>query len=539
MDIDQLTAIQDRETAARAALSHEIRVCVSSGCRSSRSLDLKSALEDAVERHGLGERCRVKGVGCIGLCGAGPLVAIDDEHVSYQQTTDADAGAIVAALNGAERPAHITIPETMPFFDRQVLILRDHAATTDPERIEDAIAAGGYQALHHVLTTMTPEEVIREITDSGLRGRGGAGYPAGLKWQTVRKMPATTRYVVCNGDEGDPGAFMDRSLMEDTPHAILEGMAIAGYAVGANQGYIYVRAEYPLAIERLKTAIKHARRYDLLGKHIFGTDFDFSIDIRLGAGAFVCGEETALIRSIEGKRGTARPRPPYPAESGLWEQATLINNVETIANIPPIIRKGSAWFAGIGTEHSKGTKLFALSGKIANIGLIEVPMGISLRDIVFEIGGGIVDGGTFKAIQTGGPSGGCIPMALIDTPVDYESLKALGSIMGSGGMIVMDETSSMVEVARYFMEFCMSESCGNCVPCRVGTVQMFTLLSKIKEGQATRDDIAQLERLCDMVKHTSLCGLGQSAPNPVMSTLRYFREEYEALLQESEAFHVH
>jgi bidirectional [NiFe] hydrogenase diaphorase subunit len=378
---------------------------------------------------------------------------------------------------------------------------------------------------------MRPEEVVQEMIRSGLRGRGGAGYPTGLKWSTVAKTGEQQKYVICNADEGDPGAFMDRAVLESDPHRVLEGMAIAAYAVGATNGYIYVRAEYPLAVKHLKSAIKQAERLGLLGNSICGTRFNFHVDLRLGAGAFVCGEETALIASIEGSRGTPRPRPPYPAESGLWDCPTLINNVETLANVAPIIRNGSAWFAGIGTEKSKGTKVFALAGRVANTGLIEVPMGISLRDIIYTIGGGIPEGKQYKAVQTGGPSGGCIPIGHLDSPVDYESLAKIGSIKGSGGMIVMDETSCMVDVAKYFMEFCMSESCGKCVPCRAGTQQMYELLRKITSGDAGPSDLAMLEELCDLVRNTSLCGLGQTAPNPVVSTLHYFRNEYRAHIE--------
>jgi bidirectional [NiFe] hydrogenase diaphorase subunit len=379
---------------------------------------------------------------------------------------------------------------------------------------------------------MTPSDVITAITESGLRGRGGAGYPTGVKWATVAKMPPGPRFVVCNADEGDPGAFMDRTILASDPHRVLEGMAIAGYAVGADQGFIYVRGEYPLAIERLDVAIRQAGKLRLLGNHIFDSRFDFRIDLRIGAGAYVCGEETALIASIEGRRGTPRPRPPYPAQSGLWGHPTLINNVETLANVPAIIREGAAWFAAIGTAGSKGTKVFALTGKVRNTGLVEVPMGTSVRTIVEEIGGGAPGGSAVKAVQTGGPSGGCIPAEHLDTPVDYESLQALGSIMGSGGMIVMDQDTSMVEMAKFFMGFCRDESCGKCLPCRAGTVQMDRLLARISAGQATRRDLDRLETLCDVVKHTSLCGLGQAAPNPVLSTLRYFRHEYLALLRE-------
>ncbi len=532
MESNDLLAVRTKEVERQNTFDHEIRVCVGSGCVSSGSRNVLESLDAEVRIQEQASRCRVKGVGCMGLCANGPLVAVDD--IKYQSVKPKDASRIVNSVKANTPIEALFCPQDIPFFTRQVRVVREFAGQIDPDSIEEYISVGGYTALHNVLTQHAPEEVIAEITASGLRGRGGAGYPMGLKLGTVAKMQAAQKYVICNGDEGDPGAFMDRSIMEDVPHTVLEGLAIMGYAVGASQAYIYVRAEYPLAIQRLKNAIKQARRNDLLGKHIFGTDFDFSVDIRLGAGAFVCGEETALMASIEGKRGLPRPRPPYPAASGLWGYPTLINNVETVANIAPILRKGAEWFANIGTESSKGTKIFALSGKVNNIGLIEVPMGISLHDIVMEIGGGIPDGKAFKAVQTGGPSGGCIPAEHLDTPVDYESLRELGSIMGSGGMIVMDETSSMVEVARYFMEFCMTESCGKCIPCRVGTAQMYDLLTLIAEGNATADDLAQLEDLCEMVSATSLCGLGQSAPNPVISTLRYFRAEYEARLREPE-----
>jgi bidirectional [NiFe] hydrogenase diaphorase subunit len=398
----------------------------------------------------------------------------------------------------------------------------------DPERIEDYIAVEGYTALIKAVTEMSPREVIEQVTKSGLRGRGGAGYPTGLKWSTVAKSVGPQKYVICNADEGDPGAFMDRSVLESDPHRILEGMLIAAYAVGASEGYIYVRAEYPLAIKRLRNAIRQAERAGLLGANICGTRFSLRLDLRLGAGAFVCGEETALIASVEGKRGTPRPRPPYPAMEGLFGQPTLINNVETFANIAPILRNGGEWYAQIGTEKSKGTKVFALAGSVQNTGLVEVPMGISLREMVFEIGGGIPEGRKFKAVQTGGPSGGCLPESCLDMPVDYESLVRAGSIMGSGGMIVMDESSCMVDVAKYFMDFCMTESCGKCIPCRVGTYQMHRILTAISTMSATQQDMTMLEELCDLLKHTSLCGLGQSAPNPVVSTLRSFAEEYRA-----------
>ena len=401
----------------------------------------------------------------------------------------------------------------------------------NPERIEEYVAAGGYQALLDVLTDMAPSEVIDAVVRSGLRGRGGGGYPTGLKWRAVAKADAhKSKYVICNGDEGDPGAFMDRSVLESDPHRVIEGMIIAGYAVGAREGYMYIRGEYPLAVARLNKAIHQARHLGILGDKVCGTTFGFNIDIRIGAGAYVCGEETALIASIEGRRGTPRPRPPFPAEYGLWNEPTLLNNVETFANIAPIIRHGSSWYAAIGTEKSPGTKVFALAGSIANSGVIEVPMGISFQEIISDIGGGTTNGRQAKAVQTGGPSGGCIPAAYFATPIDYESLRALGSIMGSGGMIVMDETANMVDVARYFMDFCMTESCGKCVPCRVGTVHMVNLLEKIYHGRGSPRDVRALENLCRIVRETSLCGLGQSAPNPVLSTLRYYRHEYEQLL---------
>jgi bidirectional [NiFe] hydrogenase diaphorase subunit len=427
----------------------------------------------------------------------------------------------------------LLVPTDVPFFQRQKKVVLEDSGKIDPNRVEDYIAVGGYQVLAETLAEKTPSEVISEVIHSGLRGRGGAGYPTGLKWSTVAKVDEIDKYVVCNADEGDPGAFMDRSVLESDPHRVLEGMAIAGYAVGAHIAYIYIRAEYPLAIERLRGAIRQAERAGLLGKGICGSRFDFHIEIRLGAGAFVCGEETALIASIEGKRGTPRPRPPYPAEDGVWGKPTLINNVETYANIPYILREGGEAFAEIGTASTKGTKVFALAGQVTNTGLIEIPMGITLREIIFDIGGGIPGGHRFKAVQTGGPSGGCIPEERLDMPVDYESLAQVGSIMGSGGMIVMNESSDMVDVARFFMEFSMEESCGKCIPCRAGTVHLHNLLVKIADGKGTQADILKLEDLCDVVKNTSLCGLGQAAPNPVLSTLRFFRSEYEEKLVET------
>ncbi|MGF1478553.1 MAG: NADH-quinone oxidoreductase subunit NuoF [Cyanophyceae cyanobacterium] len=528
MDLEELRALAQHRPRPQTC----IRCCTVGGCFSADAVTVKERLEEAVTEAGLGGKVQVRGVGCMGLCSRGPLVQIDTGTV-YEQVTPEDASAIVASIQGQSvsmSPGNLD----RPFFTRQLKIVLENSGQIDPEQIDDYIAADGYQALYHVLRDMNPSEVVEEITRSGLRGRGGAGYPTGLKWATVAKAQSPQKYAICNADEGDPGAFMDRSVLESDPHRVLEGMAIAAYAVGAHQGFIYVRGEYPLAISHLQTAIRQARRYGILGSQIFESPFDLRIDLRIGAGAFVCGEETALMASIEGKRGLPRPRPPYPAESGLWGYPTLINNVETFANVPTIIRQGADWFANIGTETSKGTKVFSLAGKVRHAGLIEVPMGIPLREIVEDMGGGVPDGGTAKAVQTGGPSGGCLPATALDTPVDYESLTHLGSIMGSGGMVVMDESTNMVDVARFFMEFCMDESCGKCIPCRAGTVQLYQLLTKIREGKASLADLELLETLCDMVKHTSLCGLGQSAPNPVLSTLRYFREEYLALIRNRE-----
>lgn len=528
MLVEELKDLAAEERARQSERAACVSICAAAGCQALQSEALRSALmnEAAAQGHGP-DSCVVRQVGCLGSCGAGPVVSVEPGGILYQRVQPSDAYDIIAALDGppVER---IALDSKSSFFARQHKIVLENCGRIDPDRLEDYIAADGYLALTTALAEMTPAEVIAEVTKSGLRGRGGAGYPTGLKWGTVARASGSPKAAICNADEGDPGAFMDRSVLESDPHRVLEGMAIAAYATGASEGFIYVRAEYPLAVARLKTALRTAERNGLLGNNICGTQFSFRISIRLGAGAFVCGEETALIASVEGKRGTPRPRPPYPAEFGVWGRPTLINNVETYANVPAIIRRGGTWFSGIGTERSKGTKVFALAGRIANAGLIEVPMGMTLREIVFDIGGGIPDGRAFKAVQTGGPSGGCIPESLLDTPVDYETLTRLGSIMGSGGMIVMDETSSMVDVARYFMEFCMTESCGKCIPCRAGTVQMYNLLGRFADRQATPADLALLEQLCDMVKHASLCGLGQSAPNPVLSTLRYFRSEYEA-----------
>jgi bidirectional [NiFe] hydrogenase diaphorase subunit len=524
MTTEELDQIAAAENEARERFPHRVNVCVSAGCLSCHSQSVKDAVSAEITRRGWGERCQSKGVGCMGLCAEGPLVSTTNDRL-YKKVTAADAGELLDSLEGPP-VGRLHCPTDVPFFQRQKKIVLENCGAIDPERIEDYIAAGGYRALLQALSEMTQQQVVGEVTTSGLRGRGGAGYPTGLKWSTVYKAVGTQKYVICNADEGDPGAFMDRSVLEGDPHRVLEGMIIAAYAVGASEGYFYVRAEYPLAIKRLKIAVRQAERLGLLGSNICGTRFSLKIEIRLGAGAFVCGEETALIASIEGKRGTPRPRPPYPAMEGLLGQPTLINNVETYANVPSIIRNGGEWYAQIGTEKSKGTKVFALTGNVRNNGVVEVPMGITLREIVFDIGGGIANGKKFKAVQTGGPSGGCLPTECLDMPVDYESLAKAGSIMGSGGMIVMDESSCMVDVAKYFMDFCMTESCGKCVPCRVGTYQMHRILTNITNFTATDQDLAMLEELCDLLKHTSLCGLGQSAPNPVVSTLRSFANEY-------------
>jgi len=527
MDINDLLEIaqQEREQIKPTV----IRCCSAAGCLSSGAGAVKNGLEAAVISAGLDAEVQVSGVGCMRFCGHGPLVEVSPNAILYENVTVEDAPSIIAALQGGISTAKLG-DLNHPFFARQLPIVLENSGQIDPERIEAYIAVGGYEQLFHVLSEKQPQDVIEQVTRSGLRGRGGGGYPTGLKWATVAKMPGKQKYVVCNADEGDPGAFMDRSVLESDPHRVLEGMAIAGYAIGANHGFIYVRAEYPLAIKRLQKAIQQSKKYDLIGSGIFGSGFDFKIEIRIGAGAFVCGEETALMQSIQGGRGNPRPRPPYPAESGLWGCPTLINNVETFANIVPIIRQGGDWYAKIGTEKSKGTKVFALTGNVNNAGLIEVPMGTTLREIVEEMGGGVPDGGKVKAVQTGGPSGGCVPAHLLDTPIEYESLQRLGTIMGSGGMIVMDDKTSMVEIAQFYMEFCRGETCGKCVPCRAGTVQLYALLTKIVNRQATSHDIAQLKALCYMVKDMSLCGLGQTAPNPVLSTLQYFEEEYLELL---------
>ena len=515
-------------------------ICGGTGCTASGSKTLQTTLQKALEEKGLQDEIRIVETGCFGLCALGPIMIIYPEGVFYSNVTVDDIPEIVEEhlLKGriVQRLVHkdetteklVTSLGDTSFYKIQKRVALRNCGVINPENIDEYIARDGYAALAKVLTSMTPEDVIQTLLDSGLRGRGGAGFPTGLKWKFARGYENDQKYVCCNADEGDPGAFMDRSVLEGDPHAVLEAMTIAGYTIGANQGYIYVRAEYPIAVKRLRIAIDQAREYGLLGNNILGTGFKFDIDLRLGAGAFVCGEETALMTSIEGNRGEPRPRPPFPAERGLFQKPSILNNVETYANIPQIILNGAEWFASMGTEKSKGTKVFALGGKIKHTGLVEVPMGTTLRQIVEEVGGGIPNGKKFKAAQTGGPSGGCIPAEHFDVPVDYEHLAELGSIVGSGGMIVMDEDNCMVDIAKFFLEFTVDESCGKCTPCRIGTRRMLEILTKITEGNGTMEDLDKLEELCHFVKENSLCGLGQTAPNPVLSTLRFFRDEYIA-----------
>ena len=518
-----------------------VLVCGGTGCSSSNSQQIIDALETEIAAAGLSDEVKVVKTGCFGLCALGPIMIIYPEGSFYSEVKPSDVPEIVEEhLLKGRIVKRLLYKETVQednsvkslnetnFYAKQHRVALRNCGVINPENIDEYIAVDGYQALGKVLTEMTPQQVIDVILASGLRGRGGAGFPTGKKWSFAAANQADQKYVCCNADEGDPGAFMDRSVLEGDPHVVLEAMAIAGYAIGASQGYIYVRAEYPIAVHRLQIAIKQAREYGLLGKDIFGTGFDFDIDLRLGAGAFVCGEETALMTSIEGHRGEPRPRPPFPAVKGLFAKPTILNNVETYANIPQIILKGADWFASMGTEKSKGTKVFALGGKINNTGLVEVPMGTTLREIIEEIGGGIPNGKKFKAAQTGGPSGGCIPAEHLDVPIDYDNLLAIGSMMGSGGLIVMDEDTCMVDIAKFFLEFTVDESCGKCTPCRVGTKRLYEMLDKITRGQATMEDLDKLEELCYYIKNNSLCGLGQTAPNPILSTLRYFRDEYVA-----------
>ncbi len=519
--------------------------CGGTGCTSSGSQKIQEVFLSEIEKQGLAEEVKVVKTGCFGLCALGPVVIIYPDGTFYSRVEESDVAEIVSEHLLKGRPverlvynevaeghetdvAHSSLNDTT-FYKSQMRLALRNCGVINPEVIDEYIAMDGYAALGKALTEMTPDEVIQTILDSGLRGRGGGGFPTGLKWKFASGNRGNVqKYVACNADEGDPGAFMDRSILEGDPHALIEAMAIAGYAIGADQGYVYVRAEYPIAVNRLQIAIDQAKEYGLLGQDIFGTGFNFDLEIRLGAGAFVCGEETALMTSIEGNRGEPRPRPPFPAVKGLFGQPTVLNNVETYANIPQIILKGAEWFSSIGTEKSKGTKVFALGGKIKNTGLVEVPMGTTLRHIIEEIGGGIPNGKKFKAAQTGGPSGGCIPAHLIDTPIDYDNLMAIGSMMGSGGLIVMDEDTCMVDIARFFLDFTVDESCGKCTPCRVGTKRLLELLDKIISGNGEMEDLDRMEELCNYIKSASLCGLGQTAPNPVLSTLRYFRDEYIA-----------
>lgn len=541
MNRKDLKAIFEAEKLKRInnEIKHKICVCCGAGCISSGAEDVMKKLQEEIKVRDLENEIDVIPTGCMGPCNQGPLLKFKPENTIYQKVDCSNINTIVQRQLVEKRPIEdmllfadfrekpFTNAEDDPYFKKQQKIVLKNCGEINPEKIENYISHDGYKGFDKVLFEMTPEEVIAEIKHSRLRGRGGSGYPTGLKWETVYKYVNAEKYVICNGDEGDPGAFMDRSVLEGNPHRVLEGMLIAGYAVGANKGFAYIRGEYPLAIQRFEQAIKQAKKMGLLGTNILGTDFSFDVEVRIGAGAFVCGEETALIASIEGKRGTPKPRPPFPAESGIWGKPTLINNVESYANIAPIINNGGEWYSEIGTPKSAGTKVFALAGKINISGLIEVPMGTTLREIIYDIGGGIQNGEEYKAAQTGGPSGGCIPAEHLDVKMDYESLMSLGSIMGSGGLIVMDKHTDMVDVARYFMEFCMDESCGKCVPCRVGTKMMHDLIQKIIDGKGAKIDIERLEELAVYVKETSLCGLGASAPNPLLSTLRYFRHEYE------------
>ena len=552
-NIEQLKALKDKyapTVAMRLGHGHvvdagdgirkNVLICGGTGCTSSHSMDIRETLIKELKLAGIEDEIKVVTTGCFGLCALGPIMIVYPEGTFYSKVKPEDMHEIVTEhlvkgnpvrkllYNETVKGDEILALDQTPFYAKQQRVALRNCGVIDPECINEYIARDGYQALAKVITTMTPKEVIQTILDSGIRGRGGAGFPTGKKWAFAEAQPTGKKYVVCNADEGDPGAFMDRSVLEGDPHAVLEAMAIAGYAIGADEGYIYVRAEYPIAVNRLQIAIKQAEENGVLGQNIFGTGFNFKITLRLGAGAFVCGEETALLTSIEGNRGEPRPRPPFPAVKGLFGKPTIINNVETLANIAQIILNGPEWFASMGTETSKGTKVFALGGKITNTGLVEIPMGTTLREVVEEIGGGVPNGKKFKAAQTGGPSGGCIPASLIDTPIDYDNLVKIGSMMGSGGLIVMDEDDCMVDIAKFFLEFTVDESCGKCVPCRVGTVRLLETLEKITDGNGTLEDIDKLEELSEYIKSASLCALGQTAPNPVLSTLKFFRDEYIA-----------
>ncbi|WP_081777225.1 NADH-quinone oxidoreductase subunit NuoF [Ruminococcus sp. FC2018] len=543
--VRRIIASEAEKLAEKTGYRKQVLVCGGTGCQSSGSKKVLAALEDELKQQGIENEILVVRTGCFGLCSLGPIMIVYPEGVFYAQATPEGVRRVVKEhlKEGNickdllyqetihEDGSIISLAETN-FYKKQRRIALRNCGVIDPENIEEYIGTHGYEALYKVLTSMSQDDVIKEVLDSGIRGRGGAGFPTGKKWMFAKASQNDIKYVACNADEGDPGAFMDRSILEGDPHAIIEAMAIAAYAIGAHQGFVYVRAEYPVAVHRLSVALQQARERGLLGKDIFGTGFDFDIEIRLGAGAFVCGEETALMTSIEGHRGEPRPRPPFPAVKGLFGKPTVLNNVETLANIAQIIRKGAAWYASMGTETSKGTKVFALGGKITNVGLVEVPMGTTLREVVEEIGGGIPNGKKFKAAQTGGPSGGCIPAKYIDTPIDYEHLVALGSMMGSGGLIVMDEDTCMVDISKFYLEFTVDESCGKCTPCRVGTKRLLQILEKITSGKGTMEDIDKLEELATHMKSSSLCALGQSAPNPVLSTLKSFRDEYEAHIKD-------
>ena len=521
-----------------------ILVCGGPGCVSLKSLQLVENFEKLIKEHGLENKVQASISGCFGFCEKGPLVNIFPENIFYVQVKPEDAkdifeqhilnNKVVDRLVYIEPVSQKSMTDSleMPFYKRQMRIALRNCGLIDPETVEEYLGVGGYQSLAKVITQMTPEEAIEIMKRSGLGGRGGAGFSTGRKWEFGRMYKGDRKYVICNADEGDPGAFMDRAIMEGDAHSVIEGMAIAAYCIGADQGYVYIRAEYPQAVKRLQIAIDAARKLGLLGKNILGTGFNFDVDVRLGAGAFVCGEETALIQSIQGNRGEPTTKPPFPAERGLWQKPTVVNNVETLANVPVIFEKGPEWFAQIGTENSKGTKVFALAGKVNNVGLVEVPMGTTLRQLIFEIGGGVRDGGKFKAAQSGGPSGGCIPEQFLDTPIDYQSLSKIGSMMGSGGMIVMSDSDCMVNIARFYLEFVVEESCGRCVPCRIGTKRMLEILTDITKGKGTLDTLAELQSLAETIPDTALCGLGQTAPNPVLSTLRYFMDEYKAHVEE-------
>lgn len=541
----ELTKIRQIENINREDIKERhIMICGGTGCKASSSDKVIEALTNKVKKEGIGDKVKVVMTGCLGFCAQGPIVQILPDNTFYIQVSENDVDEIIEShiMQGivVERLLY-TDPETkekietrneMPFYKKQKRIALRNCGLVNPEIMEEVIGVGGYTALAKALCQMTPEDVIKEVTEAGLRGRGGGGFPAGRKWEATRRVNAPVKYVICNADEGDPGAFMDRAILEGDPHGVLEAMTICGYAIGANKGFIYIRAEYPLAVHRLKIAMEQSRKAGLLGDNILGTGFNFDIEIKYGAGAFVCGEATALIHSIEGLRGEPTMKPPRTSEKGLWLKPTCVNNVETFANIAPIINNGGKWFSSIGTKKSPGTKVFALAGKINNVGLVEVPMGIPLKDIIYEIGGGIKDNKKFKAVQTGGPSGGCIPESLIDIPMEFDTLLEIGSMMGSGGMIVMDEDNCMVDISKFYLEFIVDESCGKCTPCRIGNKRLLELLNKIVEGNATEQDLEKIEELCEVIKSTSLCGLGESAPNPVLSTLNYFKDEYEAHVKE-------